>query len=560
VKSPAVLYAAKSTVDKNASIPTQFREGRELAEAEGREVVDEFKDEKKSAYSGDRGPGLAAARALAEKRAAAHGGCHLIIQHSDRLARGDGVQAAHLVEYALWAMKCGVKIRSIQDPQTFEHDDLLYAVVTGQRNHEDSRRKSLSIKAGRRRRREAGGWGGGPPPYGFRIHPADKTLVEDPTEAPIVRRIFDEYAGGRPFRSICAKLESDGVRPRRGRLWRVSTLRQMITNPAYVGKMRHYEDVVEGVHDGLVDEATWDKARRLAEAAATARKGRPPGARHLLRGGLLRSECGSTMVCRSEGRGRYVCERVHAGLGGCECKAISKPVVDSAVFAFFQQVGLDVESTREQVAGARNRKLAEVRATLEEARKERGRAEDRLARVRRDYTDGKLDAEDWTAFRDELTAELEGASAAVDRLAGRLAEVEQWSDVRDAEQDTLTMLADIREAVAGGTADEERVDAVRAAIMRLFARFELHRIAPGERVHGDLAWAAGGDLAIVPVVRPQAIEGFASLQPIFRREPLYGAANNERDAHASRLRRKLDPEDHKYVVNCWSIGYRLVDG
>jgi DNA-binding response OmpR family regulator len=32
------------------------------------------------------------------------------------------------------------------------------------------------------------------------------------------------------------------------------------------------------------------------------------------------------------------------------------------------------------------------------------------------------------------------------------------------------------------------------------------------------------------------------------------------DSHASRLRRKLDPEHHRYVVNCWGIGYRLVDG
>ncbi len=32
------------------------------------------------------------------------------------------------------------------------------------------------------------------------------------------------------------------------------------------------------------------------------------------------------------------------------------------------------------------------------------------------------------------------------------------------------------------------------------------------------------------------------------------------DSHASRLRRKLDPEHHAYVVNCWGIGYRLVDG
>ena len=31
------------------------------------------------------------------------------------------------------------------------------------------------------------------------------------------------------------------------------------------------------------------------------------------------------------------------------------------------------------------------------------------------------------------------------------------------------------------------------------------------------------------------------------------------DSHASRLRRKLDPEHGRFVVNCWGIGYRLVD-
>lgn len=32
------------------------------------------------------------------------------------------------------------------------------------------------------------------------------------------------------------------------------------------------------------------------------------------------------------------------------------------------------------------------------------------------------------------------------------------------------------------------------------------------------------------------------------------------DSHASRLRRKLDPEYGRFVINCWGIGYRLVDG
>ncbi|HET8565071.1 MAG TPA: response regulator transcription factor [Solirubrobacterales bacterium] len=31
------------------------------------------------------------------------------------------------------------------------------------------------------------------------------------------------------------------------------------------------------------------------------------------------------------------------------------------------------------------------------------------------------------------------------------------------------------------------------------------------------------------------------------------------DSHASRLRRKLDPQSGRFVINCWGIGYRLID-
>lgn len=30
------------------------------------------------------------------------------------------------------------------------------------------------------------------------------------------------------------------------------------------------------------------------------------------------------------------------------------------------------------------------------------------------------------------------------------------------------------------------------------------------------------------------------------------------EAHASRLRRKLDPDNGRFIVNCWGVGYRLV--
>jgi DNA-binding response OmpR family regulator len=37
------------------------------------------------------------------------------------------------------------------------------------------------------------------------------------------------------------------------------------------------------------------------------------------------------------------------------------------------------------------------------------------------------------------------------------------------------------------------------------------------------------------------------------------ASTRTLDSHTSRLRRKLDPERRRFVVNCWGVGYRLVD-
>ena len=93
-----------------------------------------------------------------------------------------------------------------------------------------------------------------------------------------------------------------------------------------------------------------------------------------------------------------------------------------------------------------------------------------------------------------------------------------------------------------------------------------------------------GDLTVDPVRRRVAVDGrqvelankeFALLRAlaaephrVFTKEELlrdvWGFRSQGRtrtlDSHASRLRRKLDPEGARYVFNCWGIGYRLLDG
>src|SRR3954470_16144852 len=115
---PAVLYAAKSTEDRHASIPDQLDRNRALAAREGWAVVGEFTDENFSAYSRNRGPGLERAKQLAIELAEREGRCFLVALHSDRIARGAGDApnaADHLVEVVAFLRRHGVNLRTVED-------------------------------------------------------------------------------------------------------------------------------------------------------------------------------------------------------------------------------------------------------------------------------------------------------------------------------------------------------------------------------------------------------------------------------------------------------------
>jgi hypothetical protein len=255
--------------------------------------------------------------------------------------------------------------------------------------------------------------------------------------------------------------------------------------------------------------------------------GRPPKGPHLFRGGLLRCECGEAMVPRSNGGYEmYYCNgRGSFGRDFCDMPHLRRADIDTAVYRYFEQVGLDIEATRRTIADARDRKLTEIRALREQAEREVRLADERLARVRRDYTDGRLVAEDWREFREELGTERDAARAELDRLAEQQRDAEGWGELRDAEADTLRRISEIRALIAGEIKGAEGLDAVRAALARMFEHFVIRRQT--QRVNVELIVAP--QLVIEPVVRERAIEGYSeNLRPILRREPLESDCENQR--------------------------------
>jgi site-specific DNA recombinase len=79
-------------------------------------------------------------------------------------------------------------------------------------------------------------------PYGYRLHPErprDPALVQlDPVAAVIVQELFAAYAaGGVTLHALAAQLTARGVPTPTGKpVWRSTTIRQLLINPAYKGQ------------------------------------------------------------------------------------------------------------------------------------------------------------------------------------------------------------------------------------------------------------------------------------------------------------------------------------
>jgi DNA invertase Pin-like site-specific DNA recombinase len=521
----AVLYAAKSTVDKKGSNATQLADGRSFAECEGLQVVAEYADEDASAYYGNRGPELAAALDHAERI-----GGSVIVQHSDRLARGDGVQARHLVQLLLEAKARGIRLRSKEDDSSLE--SVLMAAAMGERNSEDSRRKGAAVKAGLARRRAAGRRVGGQS-YGLtwrRNGSDERETVLDPAQAPIVDRIYAEYLAGRNQLQIVKALNGDGILSARGGKWSAAVVGSVLSNPLYAGLVRDGAELIDAEHEAIVSRERWEEAQALRKAAKVYRRGRSTVGQHLFRKGFLRcGDCGAALVPRTA-RNKdgslyesYRCQGRYVDPAHCSMTSQLRAPIDTAVYTYFEQIGLDVEGTREQLAAATARKQAEVSALLRAAEQEVAAANARLDRVKRDYMAEELEVGEWREFRDELQPQVSAALAEQERLTAQLAEVKAGPDLSSLESELLEHLAHIRAVVAGEVSDADGVAGVRAALLRLFDRFVLHRGMP-ESAHLELM---DESYWIEPVMSERAVAGYdEKLKPVLTRKPLDQAKNN----------------------------------
>ncbi|MGN6690258.1 MAG: recombinase family protein, partial [Sphingopyxis sp.] len=145
-------------------------------------------------------------------------------------------------------------------------------------------------------------WMGGAVPLGYDVQ--DRKLLVNPTEAATVVHIFRSYLDQPSVRALKVALDEQGVRtkiqngkmgPTGGIPFSRGGLYWLLSNPIYIGKLRHKDKLHEGQHDGIIPIGLWNAVQAKLTASAAERGNATTGSGTALLTGMIRDACGRPM-------------------------------------------------------------------------------------------------------------------------------------------------------------------------------------------------------------------------------------------------------------------------
>lgn len=282
------------------------------------------------------------------------------------------------------------------------------------------------------------------PPYGYRkIVTGDgrdrrHTLEIVPEEAEAIRILFQMYADGSGFQTIAHRLDDLGIRPRHSDHWNPATLKDMLDNPVYIGKVRwnhrpakkmisdgeickirpHSDDclIVDGLHPAIIDAELYARAH-----AAGLSRPRVQHAKELRNpfAGLLYCSCGTAMsmkkyASRGSKTGHVSYSMLCNDQNYCHTKSVSYfAVVDRVAAALRETIrDFEVKLQQEHITGAAAAREAEIRALECNLAQLHSRDE----RQKEAYENGIYTMAEYASRNAKLQEQLQKTAAALDEL------------------------------------------------------------------------------------------------------------------------------------------------
>ena len=148
--------------------------------------------------------------------------------------------------------------------------------------------------------KKKGMWMGGVVPLGYRVE--NRKLMIEANEAKTVRHLFARYLKLKSVRALAEEAEATGLEGRLpsaggkpGKPFGRGNLYHLLSNPVYIGKVRHHGEIFDGEHVPILEPQVFSKAQALLAAQAP-RRAKPDNAHgsHLLTG-ILFDETGDRL-------------------------------------------------------------------------------------------------------------------------------------------------------------------------------------------------------------------------------------------------------------------------
>lgn len=348
----------------------------------------------------------------------------VIVMEVERLARGDTIDQGIIAQTFKFTNTLIVTPLKTYDPRNeFDEEYFEFGLFMSRREYKTINRR---LQRGRIAAVKEGKFAASVPPYGYervklRSEPG-YTLSPVPDQADVVRLIFDLYVNGekQPDGStlrlgvslIARKLNALGIPSATGGKWSPVSIRDMINNPAYVGRIRwnwrrtkkkmvdgevvfskprnpRQECLeVKGLHPALVDEGTWERAQIIMAEVPPAPVGAKSSVKNPLSGLVVCAKCKHKMVRRPYS-GKHASQPPSLICSVSYCDNVSAPLhlVEEAVLDGLAAWAADFviqwpndEDDRSEVSGVRSRErmLAKQRAELSSLQKQLDAAHDYL--------------------------------------------------------------------------------------------------------------------------------------------------------------------------------------
>lgn len=298
----ALAYARVSTkeqAEKGLSIPAQLKAIREYASSHGFKILEEYVDEGESAKTADR-----PAFKKMIKRCQKDKSIEAVIVHKiDRFSRNN----IDFYAYKAILKKEGVRLLSVtENIEETPSGEFIENVLVAMAQFYSSNLAEEVLK-GMKEKFERGEW----PvkaPIGYKNVRDDKShseVVEDKNTSYLIKQMFKLYATGQySLGSLSEEMSKRGLKTKNGKLLSPESVKKILKNKFYIGKMVMWNEEVQGKHKPIIEESLFNQVQNiLAERKIT--QDRWQKRDFLLRGLVYCQSCRRRLTAEVHPRGEY---------------------------------------------------------------------------------------------------------------------------------------------------------------------------------------------------------------------------------------------------------------